>query len=59
MPLISHTPSFLVLAGELGATINAADPQRLHDDAMYQHIIDWSRFIYRETREDAILLWIR
>jgi len=55
MPLISHTPSFLVLAGEFGATINAADPQRLHPDAMYQHIIDWSRSIYRETKVDAIL----
>ncbi|HEX6375510.1 MAG TPA: hypothetical protein VFZ91_07290 [Allosphingosinicella sp.] len=25
-------PLFIVLAGELGASINAADPQRLHDD---------------------------
>ena len=25
--------------------------------AMYQHIIDWSRSLYRETREDAILQW--
>jgi hypothetical protein len=23
---------------------------------MYQHIIDWSRSLYRETRGDAILL---
>ena len=42
----------------IGAIINAADPQRLHGDAMYQHIIDWSRTLYRETREDAILLSI-
>ena len=26
--------------------------------AMYQHIIDWSRSLYRETRDDAILQWV-
>jgi hypothetical protein len=27
--------------------------------AMYQHIIDWSRTIYRETKDDAILLYMQ
>ena len=41
----------------LGATTTRLIPNGSIRYAMYQHIIDWSRFIYRETREDAILQW--
>jgi hypothetical protein len=56
MPLISHTPSFLVLAGNPAPPSTRLIPNGSMTTAMYQHIIDWSRTIYRETKEDAILL---
>jgi hypothetical protein len=56
MPLISHAPSFLVLARTSAPPTTRLIPNGSMTTAKYKHIIDWSRTIYRETKDDAILL---
>ena len=44
------------LSGDLRTTTTRLIPNGSIRNAMYQHIIRWSRLLYRVTREDAILL---
>jgi hypothetical protein len=56
MPLISHTPSLLPLPGTRASLTTLLIPNGSIRNAMYQHIIRWRGFLYRETKDEAILL---
>jgi hypothetical protein len=45
--------------GDLLATTTRLIPNGSIRYAMYQHIMSWSGFLYRETKEDAILLYMQ